>query len=110
MAISHPKDWRRGTSQWVIAEALVRHDLNRKKAFAVDIRPCVGPEPLVFSDNAGNPLVNPDGTPSETAYRRAWYRTGDVLKAIRQHGWSPDRRSGRGRRRRRPSRTTRHRI
>jgi hypothetical protein len=90
MAISHPKDWRRGTSQWVIAEALVRHDFNRKKAFAIDVRPNVGTDPLIFRDNAGMALVNADGSPSDTAFRRAWYRTGDVLKAIRQHGWDPD--------------------
>lgn len=89
MAISHPKDWRRGTSQWAIAEALIRHDLNRKKAFAIDIRPMVGCEPLTFKGKLADgsygilPL-DPD------QYRRAWYRVGDVLKAIEQHGWNPD--------------------
>jgi hypothetical protein len=85
MAIAHPTTWRPGTSQWLIAEALVKHDLNRKRAFAIDIRPNVGREPLVFTNNAGEPYpLDP------TQYQRAWYRTGDVLKAIQLHGWDPD--------------------
>lgn len=87
MAIAHPSTWRPGTSQWIIAEALVRNEMNRRKAFATDIRPLViaQTEPLVFTNNAGTPLpVDPDQC------RRAWYRTGDVLKAIELHGWNPD--------------------
>jgi hypothetical protein len=87
MAVSHPKDWRRGTMQWAIAEALVRHDLNRKRAFAIDVRPSVGSEPLIFRGklSGGYGVL-----PHEDQCRRAWYRTGDVLTAILKHGWNPD--------------------
>lgn len=86
MAISHPNEWRRGTSQWICAESLMRHDLNRKKAFTADIRPAVvaQTEPLIFRNNAGEPLE------LDAQCKRAWYRLGDVLKSIHEHGWDPD--------------------
>lgn len=90
MAIANPTLWRPNTQQWLIAEALVKHDLNRKRAFAADIRPLVGREPLIFkgkrADGAYGPLDHDDQC------RRAWYRAGDVLKAIREYGW--DREAG----------------
>jgi hypothetical protein len=92
MAISHPNEWRRGTSQWTIAEALVAHQLNRKAAF-VALRPSVGSEPLIFRGKLADgsygvlPIEAPKGTLCQA--QRLWYRTNDVLKAIREHGWDP---------------------
>jgi hypothetical protein len=80
------------TSQWAIAEALVAHDLDRKRAF-VAIRSSVGTAPLIFSGKLADdsygplPVEAPKGTPSQV--QRCWYRVGDVLKAIRAHGWDP---------------------
>lgn len=93
MAIANPSLWRPGTSQWLIAEALVKHGMNRKAAFAAEIRPMViaQTEPLVFRGKRADGTygilpVEPDQC------TRAYYRTGDVLKAIREHGW--DREAG----------------
>jgi hypothetical protein len=93
MAIAHPSEWRPGTSQWVIAEALVANAMDRKKAFAA-LRPSVGSEPLVFKGKRADGSYGilayeaPKGTPSQV--QRCWYRVGDVLKAIHQHGWTPE--------------------
>lgn len=83
MAIANPKTWRRGTRQWAIAEALVRHDLNRNKAFVSDIRPMVARQDAdwIYTDNAGVPYD------VETQCKKAFYAVGDILKAIHKYGW-----------------------
>ena len=98
MAIANPTDWRPGTGQWLIAEALVAHDLDRRAAFK-SVRPKVGRDPLVFrgtrEDGSYGPLPLPkEGEPSPKVnqYTRCWHRVKDVLTAIETHGW--DREAG----------------
>lgn len=59
--------------------------MNRKRAFAKLIRPLVGSEPLIFKGKLADDTYGP--LPIDDQYRRAWYRTGDVLKAMQEHGW-----------------------
>jgi hypothetical protein len=95
MPISHPSQWRPGTQQWILAEALVAAGLTptvsdpkslkviRAKARAA-IDHLIGREPLVFKGG------EPYGPLSlDEQGRRAWYRLGEVSKAIRESGWNP---------------------
>lgn len=100
MAIANPAIWRPNTQQWVIADALLAEGFSadtpnsRWKGLRAATRkrldPSIGTGVLTFkgtlADGSYGPLdLNEQG-------KRCWYRIGDIMKAIAEHGW--DREAG----------------